>query len=256
MLPYRRSVVRLALVASLILSWCLTSAGTTSAAVSFSAPVSYQTGTRPNAIAVGDFNGDAKLDLAVVNRDSGTVSILLGDGIGAFNATTPIDFGLNTANTDPRDVAVGDFNGDGKQDLAVVLSATGQVSIQLGNGLGEFTSPFAPINVGSTVPIAVAVGDFNGDTKPDLAVVLSTAGQVSIQLGVGDGSFTAATPVSVGFTGPIAVVVGDFDGDGKQDLAVVLGTSGQVSIQLGVGDGSFTAGPTIDFGPNTANTGR
>ena len=81
----------------------------------FSAPTNFAVGGHPLSVAVGDFNGDGKQDLAVANYDSSTVSILLGDGAGSFSA--PTNFGVGDV---PVSVAVGDFNGDGKQDLAVV----------------------------------------------------------------------------------------------------------------------------------------
>ena len=86
-------------------------------------------------MAVGDFNGDGKQDLAVANPDSDNVSILLGNGAGSFSAAT--NFGVGT---DPDSVAVGDFNGDGKQDLAVANSDSNNVSILLGDGAGSFSA--------------------------------------------------------------------------------------------------------------------
>jgi hypothetical protein len=98
-------------------------------AVSFGAKTDFGTDSNPASVAVGDFNCDGKLDLAVANSNAATVSILLGTGTGSFGAKT--DFGTGTV---PRSVAVGDFNGDGKLDLVVTNGASSTVSILLGTG--------------------------------------------------------------------------------------------------------------------------
>ena len=211
-------------------------------ALTFGAATNFATGSNPFSVAVGDFNGDGKQDLAVGNAISDTVSIFLGDGAGSFSAAT--DFGTDTT---PFSVAVGDFNGDGRQDLALPNYHSNNVSILLGNGAGSFS---AATNFGAgTAPSSVAVGDFNGDDKQDLAVANFDSSNVSILLGNGAGSFTAATNFGAG-TGPVAVAVGDFNGDDKQDLAVANFDSSNVSILLGDGVGSFSA--ATDFVTGTS----
>jgi hypothetical protein len=201
---------------------------------------SYAAGVYPQSVAVGDFNGDGILDLAVANfAYYGTVSVLLGKGDGTF--LTAVTY--PTAGKWPRSVAVGDFNGDGKQDLAVANQGdyygNGQgVSVLLGNGNGTFQAPLA-FGI-DTHPTAVAVGDFNGDGKPDLAVASSSG--VSVLLGKGDGTFQLAQILAG--AGPRSVAVGDFNGDGKLDLAVTDygdydGNGQGVSVLLGKGDGTF-----------------
>jgi hypothetical protein len=190
----------------------------------------FAVGTNPNCVAVGDFNGDGKLDLAVTNGGSNNVSVLLGKGDGTFrNAPgSPIAVGTN-----PYGVAVGDFNGDGKLDLAVANSAetggTSSVSVLLGKGDGTFQGP-ANYAAG-TWPQSVAVGDFNGDGKLDLAVGNYGSNNVSLLLGNGDGTFQGAVNYAAG-SGPYPVAVGDFDGDGRMDLAVGNMLSSNVSILL------------------------
>jgi hypothetical protein len=111
-------------------------------------------------------------------------------------------------------VAVGDFNGDGKADLAVGHS--GGVSVLLGNGDGTFS---APVTFGAgRFHVSVAVGDFDGDGKLDVAVF--NRGNVWVLLGNGDGTFPAAAAFGAGY-GPRSGTVGDFNGDGKPDLAVI-----------------------------------
>jgi len=193
-------------------------------------------GTNPYSVAVGDFNGDGKLDLAVANLGSDNLTILLGNGNGTFTPTAQSPIATGSA---PISVAVGDFNGDGKLDLAVADSVRkGTVSILLGNGDGTFTSAASPATGNS--PSSVAVGDFNGDGKLDLAVANGGDDTVTVLLGNGDGTFKPAASPATG-SQPQSVAVGDFNGDGKLDLAVANTFSNNVTILLGNGDGTFTA---------------
>ncbi len=200
------------------------------AALSFS-ETSYAVGNSPYAVAVGDFNGDGIPDIAVANAGGNTVSILLGDSNGTFQAAVSYAVGTN-----PHSVAVGDFNGDGNLDLAVANEAGNTVSILLGKGDGTFQSA-VNYTVG-TNPYSVAVGDFNGDGILDLAVANEGSNTVSILLGNGNGTFQPAVNYPVG-TNPYAVVAGDFNNDGKPDLAVANEGSGTVGILLGNGNGTF-----------------
>jgi hypothetical protein len=212
-------------------------------------------GTGPASLAVGDFNNDGRRDQAVANAGSNDVTILLGDGTGDFTAagTSP-----EAAGTNPRAVVVGDFNGDGKQDLAVPNAVSDTVTILLGDGTGNFTAPgTSPETVGDS-PFDVAVGDFDGDGKQDLAVPNSASDNLTILLGDGTGDFTAAgtSPEPVG-DAPVYVAVGDFDSDGKQDLATANNVSSDVTILLGDGTGDFTAAgtETIGVGPTDVAVG-
>jgi hypothetical protein len=133
---------------------------------------------------------------------------------------------------------VGDFNGDGKADLAVANAASSNVSVLLGNGNGTFQ---AAVNYAAgDDPDSVAVADFNGDGKADLAVANYLGNNVSVLLGNGNGTFQAAVNYGVS-SGPYSVAVGDFNGDGKADLAVANYDSDNLSVLLGNGDGTFQA---------------
>ena len=192
----------------------------------------FAVGSAPDAVAVGYFNGDLKLDLAVALGNSNTVGVLLGDGVGGFAPPVSVIVGKN-----PSSVAVGDFNGDMKSDLVVTNLSEGTVSVVLGDGNGGF-SVDSTLPVGSG-PYIVAVGDLNGDMKPDLAVVNGYGSTVSVLLGNGFGRFSSATPFSVG-KAPKSVVIEDFSGDMKPDLAVANFTSSNVSVLLGNGVGDFS----------------
>ncbi len=203
----------------------------------------YPTGPVPYGIAAGDFNGDGSLD--VVTADSGntdygqpnnTVGVLLNKGDGTFKHH--LDY---TVGSGPTAVVVGDFNGDGKLDLAAWNFEDGTVSILLGNGDGTFqsqkvTSLNTPIQADT-----LAVGDFNRDGKLDLVITNFINASVWVLLGNGDGTFQ--TPVSY----PVAaratrVAVADLRHNGKLDLVVTTwagNANDSVSILLGNGDGTF-----------------
>jgi hypothetical protein len=199
-------------------------------------------GTNPSSVAVGDVNGDGRLDLAVANNRSDNVSVLLGHGDGTFQ--TAVNYPVGSCSgpgqrSFPWSVAIGDLNGDQVPDLAVAASGCHIVSILLGNGDGTFQ---AGREFGAGVsPVSIAPGDFNGDQVPDLAVANFASGVasgVSVLLGNGDGTFRAAERYATG-TEAQAVAVGDFNGDGRLDLAVANNGSDNVSVLLGNGDGTF-----------------
>jgi FG-GAP-like repeat len=201
----------------------------------------FPVGKSPQALAVGDFNGDGKPDLATVNVGGNTLSILLNRGAAGFSvAPEPVD------GEQPVAAAVGDFNGDGKQDIAVANAISSKVDLRMGNGTGGF-SPGRFFAVGEN-PLAVAVGDFNGDDKQDLATANSTGNSVSILLGDGAGNFTRAQDVFVVGTSPCSLAVADFDGDGKQDIATANFDSRSVSLLMGLGGGVFYHGHDYDVG--------
>jgi hypothetical protein len=132
---------------------------------------------------------------------------------------------------------VGDFNGDGRPDLAAANEFSSDISVLLGNGDGSFQA--ATSLAAGARPLSVAVGDFNGDGKPDLAAANSGSDTVSVLLGNGNGSFQNAVNYTAGAE-PLSVAMGDFNGDGKQDLAT-SNFFGTVSVLLGNGNGTFQA---------------
>jgi hypothetical protein len=214
----------------------------------FQAAVNYPTGTAPSSVAVADFNRDAKLDIVVANATSNSVSVLLANGDGTFQSATSYSVG-----TKPSSVVVGDFNGDQIVDLAVASQASNSVGILLGNGDGTF-KPFVSFAAG-TGPTSVAAADFNGDGKLDLAVVNGVSNNISVLLGNGDGTFRAAVNYGAGQgSDPLSLVAGDFNGDGKPDLAVANNVQIWVSILLNKGDGTGTFLPAVSHEAGTYPT--
>src|SRR5216684_4522110 len=195
----------------------------------------FATGEVPIALAIGDFNQDGSLDLAVANSVDGTVSILLGNGDGTFAPQVTFATGRG-----PSGIIARDFNSDGKLDLAVANVLDNNLSILLGNGDGTFQT-HVDANTASLQPLDVSTGDFDGDGFVDIAVTtaLREGGSVSILRGRGDGTFQmSGNPYFTGrFTAPIAS--GDFNLDGILDLAVVNEGSSSATILRGKADGTF-----------------
>jgi hypothetical protein len=203
----------------------------------------YQIISQPANLTIADFNSDGKLDIATANRtQSSEVSLLTGDGAGNF--APPKHF---TTGYGPWSTALGDFNSDGKLDLAVAFrNTTGTANnntfgLLLGDGAGNFPAITKAYPVGSN-PLAVAIADFNGDSKNDLLTMNQNSNDLSLLLGNGLGDFGAATTIG-GFSSPRAFVVADFNNDLKPDIAVANGGSSSVSVLLNNGAGVFTPAP-------------
>ena len=216
----------------------------------FRARTDYAARGNPATITLGDVNGDGRPDIVAVNGGiytptENTVSVLLGNSDGSFGAPDTFATGI-----DPRMAVIADVNGDGRPDLLVANVGespdfVGSVSVLIGTGDGKFVKG-AEYPTG-TRSVALAVGDFNADGRPDL--VVANAGTddepdstVSVLLGNGDGTFGGKTNYLVGAM-PTSVVVGDLNGDGRPDLA--LAGYGSVSVLPGHGDGTFGAGAVV-----------
>ena len=202
-------------------------------------------GPAPISVATGDFNGDGVLDVVTANALANTVSVLLGDGKGGFSPAPHSPFKVGT---EPESVAVGDFNGDGVLDLVTANTQDDNVTLLLGDGKGGFSpASRSPFSVGKA-PLFVAVGDFDGNGVPDLAVVNFSDNTVSVLVGDGKGGFSAApgSPFPVGVE-PDSVAIGDFNNDGVPDLAVSNVVFSNVSMLLGDGKGVFSPASDSPF---------
>jgi len=230
--------------------------------------VNYSNSRFPNYaleyVAVADFNGDGKLDIAATDNFNGVVQIFTGNGDGTFTVGANSTYPTDTGSPNPVGLIVGDFNGDGKPDLAIVNNigvpaATADVGILLNNGSGFNAAVPYPL---STVATEITAAALRGSGKPlDLIVPLygtsTTAGSaVAILLGSGTGTFGKETDVPLTninvknpYLNPYAAAVGDLNGDGKVDLAVTIEDQTHfnqgIAIVLGNGDGTFQANPVL-----------
>jgi hypothetical protein len=205
-------------------------------------------------VAVGDFNGDGKPDLALAENGT-ALEVLLGNGDGTFQPGTR----YHDAGQQPTSLVAVDLNGDGFLDLATAdlgpfFYDHRGVSVLLGNGDGTF-QPAQSYPAGSA-PFALAVADFNGDGRRDLAVVNRDvkAGNVAVLLGNGEGTFRSTTDLFTGNASPVPVAVGDFTGDGLRDDIAAATNYGDVRVFLGNGDGSFQTGTRYQL-PNQQISG-
>jgi uncharacterized protein (TIGR03437 family) len=211
-------------------------------------PAAQPAGLNAYSVVVGDFNGDGKPDLAT--GYSGAVTVVLGNGDGTFGkpiSTTVIANPQYASSLNA--MAVGDLNGDGKQDLVTFNLSNGQsLSVMLGNGDGTFNHganyPVSTLTAAFAGPLVLA--DFNGDGHLDLAFVNTNTNAIDVMLGNGDGTFGVAASYLDSFA-TNALVAGDFNGDGRVDLLTISGSatsSGNAfTLLVGLGDGTF-APPT------------
>ncbi len=229
----------------------------------FRTPLSYQSGGYTAiSVAVGDVNGDGKQDIVVANYcasstdcTNGTVGVFLSNGDLTFQA--PLIYG--SGGQGAYSIALGDFNGDGKQDIVVAnycASSTdctngSTVGVLLGNGDGTFQPPLTYLTGGQGgFFLSLVVADVNGDGRPDLVVANSSSNTVSLLLGNGDGTFQTPLVFSSGGTTPASIAVGDVNGDGKPDLVVAHYSASGMSVFLGNGDGTFQA--PVTYGGQSA----
>ncbi|MEW6210684.1 MAG: FG-GAP-like repeat-containing protein [Acidobacteriota bacterium] len=207
------------------------------------------TGSTPTSVAAADFNGDDRIDLAVSiftnasasGPTSSSLAIFFGNGTGGFSQSgqTPLPVsGLHS-------MAVADFDLDAYADLAVTSFTTSNATVLLNNKSGAFTpTPSGPLSSGGS-PVAVAAEDFNGDGKPDFAMVNLVSDNVTEYRGDGAGRFaeTGSSPVQ---ERPVEVAVIDFNLDNLPDLATAAPGSGVV-VLTGKGDGLFEKAPGSPF---------
>ena len=217
----------------------------------FGAPLSFDVGFHPECVAIGDFNGDGKPDLATANNGffPGTVSVLLGNGDGTFAPKTDYEAAQQLTSS----VAVGDVNRDGTLDLVATAFQAGEsMMVFLGNGDGTFQPKIDLAGGGQSV----AIGDLNGDGNLDLAAAGEFADNqpAIVRLGNGDGTFQELRYLPAG-EHPMSVAIGDLNSDGTADL-VVADNAFSVWVFLWSPDGTNQSGtrfPTTT-GSSTVNS--
>lgn len=207
----------------------------------FTPITNYSVATNPNGGTSADFNGDGKLDLAVTNAGSNSISILLGSVSGTFTAATNYSVGSY-----PIGITHADFNSDGNVDLAVANVSSDNICVLIGNGSGGFTAPvYYP--AGGVGPRRLAAEDFDNDGKIDIALVNLNSSNVAIFINSGTGTFGAATTYPSG-NGTSDLSIADFNGDGKKDIVVSNWTSDDVRVLLGNSGGTFLAAVSYTIG--------
>ena len=218
-------------------------------ATSFLPKVDFATGSAPYSVAIGDLDGDGKADLAVANFTSSTISVFRNTGTpGAVSYAAKIDFATGS---NPRSVAIGDLDGDGKADLAVANGGSNMISVFRNTGTPGAISYAVKIDFATGAnPYSVAIGDLDGDGKADLAVANSGSNTISVFRNTGaPGAISYAAKIDFATdSAPYSVAIGDLDGDGRADLAVPNHASSKISVFRNSGTpGAISYATKIDF---------
>jgi predicted nucleotidyltransferase len=212
-------------------------------------------GSKPSSIAIGDINNDSWLDLIITEMGTDTVDLMLGFNHVAFRSPVRSSTGYLSG---PVLTAIGDFNNDGRLDIATANYNINNVGILLGYGNGSFTAPIMYAYIDGSHPWALATDDFNHDNKLDIIIALWGINQMGVMLGNGDGTFGELILYSTGSgTRPLSIAIGDFNNDNHLDITTANYGTGTVSVFLGYGNGTFTNATMfstgIGSGPSSIN---
>jgi len=206
----------------------------------FKSPLPFTSGRNLAALALGDFNRDGNLDAAIIDDQSVTVGVFLGNGDGTFRAAGAYSVGRR-----PVALLAEDVNNDTFVDLVSVNQSDDSVTVLLGDGDGNFRGS-TTLAAGDD-PSAVTVGDFDGDGRLDLAVASENSNSVAVLLGDGRGGFGSGRRYLVGRQ-PRALIAADFDEDSHPDLAVANFNSDDVAVLAGDGRGGFASPLLVSAG--------
>ena len=195
-------------------------------------------------MAVGDLNGDGKMDIAVT--ESAGMAVLLNNGNGTFGTATYYDSGLAPFEGE-MGIAIGDVNNDKKNDI-VITDYYGRILLYLNQGSGKFAVKGVVATLARPSWL-VTIADINGDKKPDL-IVTDEYGEIFTFYGKGTGLFTAGPvyPLQVGDAQPTTVILADFNGDGALDLFKAGDQYQSGLVMLGRGDGTFQSNQAYGWG--------
>lgn len=239
---------------------CLFAASVAEAACSFSflSETTFPAGTNPGDVASGDFNHDGRNDLAIVNRQSANVAILLGSQDGSFGSPTFVSAG----STSQGDIVAAFINADDHLDLVVIGGPVGvppfpdypgqYVQVLLGNGTGGFTT--GDDELINSSPERLVAADFDNDDDIDIAATVASPGKFFLLLNNGAGVLTQKSITQAMSSSLImGMAAGDFDADGNLDVALADWVGDRVQIFHGAGDGTFTLHPTAITTTTVAN---
>jgi hypothetical protein len=199
------------------------------------------------AVTSGDFNGDGAPDLVVLSRLGASLTFYAGGGDLGFGPAVLTVIGLGSLSA----IAPGDIDGDGHLDVVVASDSNNLVRWYKGDGAGGFALGGAGDYPVGAFPGSVAVGDLNGDFRPDVAVSNTLSDDVTILLNAGGGTFLPPTFFAAG-DAPFSVVVGNANGDGRPDLVVANRDTNDVTVLLGDGSGGFPTSRRVP-GANAPN---
>lgn len=216
-------------------------------------PVRFYSAGSGNAlagVALGDVNGDGRLDVVAANYGANGVAVLLGQAGGGFATLSPLY--STGAGSVPNSIALADVNGDGRLDAVTANQRTYSAGVLLGQATGGFAAVSTHSAGPTTMPVTLALGDVNGDGRPDIVTANSFADEVGVLLGQASGGFV---PVSAYATGagsqPASVALGDVNGDGRLDIVTANINNNAAGVLLGQAGGTFAPITTYPSGANS-----
>ena len=203
--------------------------------------------SQPLSIVAGDFNNDTYIDIVVVNSRTENIGVLLGYGNGSFTVPKQYPTGNNSL---PLSVVVGDFDNDNQLDLAVANYGTSSIGMFIGLGNGSFADQMTYFTSYGYTPNLVAAGDFNNDSRLDIAVISSDNNYVDILLTYRNHSFSSQTNyTTTGISSdPESIAIADFNNDNRLDIVVANYLTNNIGIFTGHGDGTFSTQTTYSTG--------
>ena len=214
----------------------------------FSPPTVYSTGdgSEPQSVIVADFNSDSQLDIAVTSHGTNNVAVFLGYGTGEFSPRMTYSTGIDSL---PHGIVAGDFNNDGRLDMAIGNTGMNNVGIFLGYGNGEFLPQNTYFTGNSSRPRTLVAGDFNNDGHLDIVFASSITNTICVLFGYGTSEFSLGTTYDTGYEcGPCSVATGDLNNDGQLDIVIAISSISNVRILLGYGNGEFSSQTTYFIG--------